>query len=85
MIILIVTAGNISLYGYDDIPVNASDAKEPKLASGLLTPIPKKLWSKLESKKTFRAAVCILLPLVLLSCTAYLVDSSYNPFLYFRF
>ena len=49
------------------------------------TPIPKKLWSKLESKKTFRAAVCILLPLVLLSCTAYLVDSSYNPFLYFRF
>ena len=43
IIILIATAGNINLYGYDDIPDNASDAKEPKLASGLLTPIPKKL------------------------------------------
>lgn len=49
------------------------------------TPLPKKLFKKLENKTAFKSALCIILPLILLLCTAYLVDSSYNPFLYFRF
>jgi len=49
------------------------------------TPLPKKLWSRLENKKAFKLVLCFILPLLLLLCTAYLVDSSYNPFLYFRF
>lgn len=48
------------------------------------TPLPYKLASKLDS----RAAV-VLQPLyviiLLVICTAYLVDGSFNPFLYFRF
>ena len=48
------------------------------------TPLPKKLAAKLPQKA---AAVLepIFLGLVLLVCTAYLVDGSFNPFLYFRF
>lgn len=49
------------------------------------TPIPNKLYKKVADKKAVRILLCVLLPLVLLLCTAYLVDSSYNPFLYFRF
>ena len=48
------------------------------------TPLAKKLWEKLPKQ-----ARAILLPVLLLAglvlCTAYLVDATYNPFLYFRF
>ncbi|MCR4772322.1 MAG: MBOAT family protein [Oscillospiraceae bacterium] len=48
------------------------------------TPLPKKLYSRLPDK-----AVSVLTPVLtaaaLLLCTAYLTDSTYNPFLYFRF
>ena len=48
------------------------------------TPLAAKLWAKLPVK-----AVKIVLPVVLLAgllfSTAYLVDATYNPFLYFRF
>ena len=48
------------------------------------TPLPKALLHKLPCN-----AISVLQPLVLglllLICTAYLVDGSYNPFLYFRF
>ena len=48
------------------------------------TPLPKALLYKLPCN-----AISVLQPLVLglllLICTAYLVDGSYNPFLYFRF
>ena len=52
------------------------------------TPLPKLVYSKLAGGRLTKAVavvepvVCILLLLV---CTAYLVDGSYNPFLYFRF
>lgn len=49
------------------------------------TKLPHKIYSHLYKRKFFRAIVCIALPIVILLCTAYLVDSSYNPFLYFRF
>ena len=55
-------------------------------AVGILgaTPLPKTLSGKLPEKFRSLAEPLFLLALLLL-CTAYLVDGSYNPFLYFRF
>ncbi|MBE6963090.1 MAG: MBOAT family protein [Ruminococcaceae bacterium] len=44
----------------------------------------KNLWNRLPDK-TQKILSPVLMALVLLVCTAYLVDGSYNPFLYFRF
>lgn len=67
------------------------------LCIGLIgsTPIPVWLWKKLRERlqmqmeKTGKAAVCVLRALVtiglLVLSTAYLIDGSFNPFLYFRF
>ncbi len=49
------------------------------------THLPHKLYCELKDKTVFKVIMCILLPITILLCTAYLVDSSYNPFLYFRF
>ena len=48
------------------------------------TPLPKQLASRIPEKA---AAVLepVFLIALLLTCTAYLVDGSFNPFLYFRF
>ena len=45
------------------------------------TPLVAKLWGKVNSK-TIRILVLIL---GFILCTAYVVASTYNPFLYFRF
>ena len=49
------------------------------------TPLPNYLYRKIKDNKFIRILWCLLLPIVVIICTAYLVDSSYNPFLYFRF
>ena len=49
------------------------------------TKLPYKMYCKLKDNAIFATIWCTVLPLVLLLCIAYLVDSSYNPFLYFRF
>ena len=49
------------------------------------TPLPQKICSKLCDKKGFEAVSVALMIMVFIICVAYLVDSSYNPFLYFRF
>ncbi|MCI8589307.1 MAG: MBOAT family protein [Clostridiales bacterium] len=49
------------------------------------TPLPKRIWDRLEQKLGMHLPGTLLCPPALLLCTAYLVDSSYNPFLYFRF
>lgn len=48
------------------------------------TPLLKKGYSRLSDRFT-RFAGPVLALLALFLCTAYLVDSTYNPFLYFRF
>lgn len=48
------------------------------------TPVPKKLFMKHTKEKYFWVRP-VLAFVILLICTAYLVDSTYNPFLYFRF
>ncbi len=51
------------------------------------TPLPKKLYTMAE--KNFAAVTAVFQPVViavlLIAATAYLVDGSFNPFLYFRF
>ena len=42
------------------------------------------VWNRL-SEKTQKILTPVLMALGLIICTAYLVDGSYNPFLYFRF
>lgn len=49
------------------------------------TPLPKRIFYRLRENRAFRYAAGVLTLLVFALCTAYLVDSSYNPFLYFRF
>ena len=53
------------------------------------TPLPRKLAERVRRTRAGERAWEILTPVVLtvllLICTAYLVDGSYNPFLYFRF
>lgn len=46
------------------------------------TPLPKKLASKIKVTQWIEPIVLMLL---LAIATAYLVDGSFNPFLYFRF
>ncbi len=49
------------------------------------TKLPYRIYCRLSNKTAFKIIMCIALPLTIMLCTAYLVDSSYNPFLYFRF
>ena len=53
------------------------------------TPLPKKLAVRLGARRWGAGALRVLTPavllLLLLLCTAYLADGSFNPFLYFRF
>ncbi len=49
------------------------------------TPIVKKLANKIENTKISTVLEPISIALILIACTAYLVDGSFNPFLYFRF
>ncbi len=49
------------------------------------TPIFKTLGGKIEEKKVTVILEPIMLGLIIIGCTAYLVDGSFNPFLYFRF
>ena len=48
------------------------------------TPAGAKIWHKLP-KKFVRVAAPVIILLALIISTAYLVDASYNPFLYFNF
>ena len=50
------------------------------------TPLPRTLYYKIYQKNQLcRCILAVVAALGLVVCTAYLVDSSYNPFLYFRF
>ena len=48
------------------------------------TPLGARLWRRLPRKAVCVAAPAIIL-LALIISTAYLVDATYNPFLYFNF
>ena len=48
------------------------------------TPLAAKVWHKIPAK-VWKPALPVLVCLALVLATAYLVDGTYNPFLYFRF
>ena len=53
------------------------------------TPLPAMLWKKVQEAKSLAPVLTVAEPLctfaLLALCTAFLVDGSFNPFLYFRF
>lgn len=49
------------------------------------TPLPKKVMDRIKEKSYGYIVVTTIYVILLLLCTAYLVNASYNPFLYFRF
>ena len=49
------------------------------------TPLPRRLYEKVSHSGLVTVLEPIALLALLLVCTAYLVDGSFNPFLYFRF
>ena len=50
------------------------------------TPLPRKIYYKLyEKNQVWRCVLAVVAVVGLVVCTAYLVESSYTPFLYFRF
>ena len=53
------------------------------------TPLPAMLWKKAQEAKSLAPVLTVAEPLCTLAllalCTAFLVDGSFNPFLYFRF
>ncbi len=59
------------------------------LAAVGATPLPGRLWTRWTERAAGRKIALVVQPLGLLAllivCTAYLVDGSFNPFLYFRF
>ena len=86
-----------SLFGFGGLPLVSSDAVynlrsyAVLLTIGIIgsTPLLKTLLEKLSKKPAAEKVLNILEPIALLIllavCTGYLVDGSFNPFLYFRF
>ena len=86
-----------AMLGFSDVPLVSNECiyylKEyfVILVLGLIgaTPFVKNIATKLTELKGVRVFVGILEPIVLVGLlvlvTAYLVDGSFNPFLYFRF
>lgn len=83
----------MNLLGISDIPLISDGAVYTLKSNAVLlaiaffgsTPIMKKLCLKYEDKLPVRILEVASIVIVLVVSTAYLVDGSFNPFLYFRF
>ena len=85
------------MFGLTEAPFYNQNTRFYLMTNGILfvcltigsTPFLKKIYEKIATTKLNPALDFIIIPLlclaVLIASTAYLVDSSYNPFLYFRF
>jgi len=82
-------AGGIPLYGKESLYYLDSYALTLIIAVIGASPVLKNLLDTLRGRKASGRVLSLLEPVVLaglfLLCTAYLVDGSFNPFLYFRF
>ncbi len=86
-----------AMFGYTSLPLVSQEflyqlrSFAPILLLGIVgaTPLPKLLFTRLQTIPFFKKALIILEPtgivILLTVITAYLVDGSFNPFLYFRF
>ena len=83
------------MLGFEGLPIASAEGLYLLKSNALLlilaalgaTPLPKRIAKALEARCPKAAAILhpAALCALLLICTAYLVDGSYNPFLYFRF
>ena len=83
------------MLGLEGLPIASAEGLYLLRSNALLlilaalgaTPLPKRIAKALEARCPKAAAILhpAALCALLLICTAYLVDGSYNPFLYFRF
>ena len=81
------------MFGFGGVPFISSDTLYYLRGNGVLfaaalvgaTPLIKRLAQKVEGKTVALVLEPVVLIALLLLCTAYLVDGSFNPFLYFRF
>lgn len=82
-------AGTASGLGTEALYMLRSYGVVLALAALGATPLPAMLWKKAQEAKSLAPVLTVAEPLctlVLLAlCTAFLVDGSFNPFLYFRF
>ena len=91
-------AGDIGgMFGFAGVPLVTEESLYYLRSYGVVfilgivgsTPLVRDLVNRLMERKTAAKAIAILEPVVLmlllLICSAYLVDGSFNPFLYFRF
>ncbi len=86
-----------SMLGFGDIPLISDEAKYYLTSYTVVliiaavgsTPLPKKLVSMVSDFKAGKTVLNIIEPIFLVAllaiCTAFLIDGSFNPFLYFRF
>ena len=84
------------MFGFGNVPFITGETVYYLKSYGILfllgligaTPLVSRAWKKLSAGKA-SSAMAVLEPILmigaLLICTAYLVDGSFNPFLYFRF
>lgn len=89
--------GIASLFGYgginltDTLGLYLTRSNAVILTAAIIgsTPLPRKLFAKIDSSNAGNKLMSIIEPLgltaLLIICTAYMVDGSYSPFLYFRF
>ena len=81
------------IFGFGELPLVSAPAVYYLKSYGLLfcagflgaTPLVRDTARKMEGTRLGSLLECILMTALLLVCTAYLVDGSFSPFLYFRF
>ena len=82
-------AGTASGLGTEALYILRSYGVVLALAALGATPLPAMLWKKVQEAKSLAPVLTVAEPLctfaLLALCTAFLVDGSFNPFLYFRF
>ena len=82
-------AGTASGLGTEALYMLRSYGVVLALAALGATPLPAMLWKKVQETKSLAPVLTVAEPLctfaLLALCTAFLVDGSFNPFLYFRF
>ena len=83
----------MNMFGFNSLPFITGDtlynlrsyAVVLIVAFFAATPVFKRLGEKIEEKTVAAVIEPIVLAVILIVSTAYLVDGSFNPFLYFRF
>ena len=86
-----------AMFGAGDYPLISAEALYYLKGAAVLlavsivgaTPLPARVFGKIAGNKTGERVLVVVEPLALVTllavCTAFLIDGSFNPFLYFRF